>query len=512
MRRQRPTNLISPQRETIIRYLLSQESPELQKRGLQQLCAAVEAGRQLYQRPAVVRQLNSLRFSLHVKVRRWHYKSIGLMQLEDSREYLTFQISTAEHDAENLSWATSALFAVAPETYARAVASRTSRFTETHLELSAQLFDRSSYSPATAQQLMLLDLENSALSAKWYCLLFGYERTDSRVPKLRHPSFQLVNAFTQHHDAEVSEYAIWALWRNRILRNGTPPFNPELVLRMSSAGVRRWAYRLLAKTKALFRANVEVFHEALRMEKDEHAKEGLALALVRHFDPKLTEQIASLFVSETSLVVRVALLEHFSRFAHCCKLYEEILLRIVHGEDSETRISSTLVIALASESGAKRVRQAAEQANQLLFPSNTQMIINYNGDVFMSNERRTVINRTEQGVISVESINQGQSHGQSARIHSATSDVPPALLNLLESYLNAVKNSQDVDQATKEIAASAVNDIQNSVTEKRPEKRHLTMRKALMALEGIAAGVPKATAFIQQTKELVNVARSLLGI
>jgi hypothetical protein len=512
MRRQRQTKLLSPQRETIIRYLLTQESPELQKRGLQQLCAAVEAGRPPYQRREVISQINNLRFSANIKVRRWLYKSIGLLQPSDSKDYLTFQISNGEQDAENLSWATSALFAVTPEPYARRVVSRTSRFSETHLELSAQLFDRTSYSPASAQQLLLFDLENSELSAKWYCLLFGYERTDGRLPKLRYPSFELVNEFTRHDDSEVSEYAIWALWRNRALRNLKLPFDAAFVLTISSPGVRRWAYRLLAKTSARFRGNVEVFREAIRIEKDEHAKEGLALALTRQFDPSLSQPLVAWFVEESSLVVRVALLEHFSRFANRCKLYEEILLRIVRGEDVETRISSTLVIALASESGAQRVRQAAVQASRELFPSKTQMTINYNGDMFMSSEKRTVINRTGQGAISVESINQGQSHAQSARVHAESSEVSPELFKLLESYLKAVQTSTEVDAITKGVAVSAVADIQNSAQEKEPEVRRLGIQKALMVLQGLAVAVPKATAFIEHTKELVNAIRSALGI
>src|SRR6185503_3311159 len=105
-----------------------------------------------------------------------------------------------------------------------------------------------------------------------------------------------------------------------------------------------------------------------------------------HFDSTLSQQLVAWFVDESSLLVRVALLEHFSRFAHRCKLYEEILLRIVRGEDVETRISSTLVVALASESGAQRVREAAGQASKQLCPPNTQMVINYNGDIFMSSE------------------------------------------------------------------------------------------------------------------------------
>jgi hypothetical protein len=512
MPRQRPVNLISPQRETIIRYLLTQDSPELQKRGLQQLCAAAEAGRHPYQRRAVVNQIANFRFSPHIKVRRWQYKAIGFLQPDDSKEYLTFQIANGEQDPENLSWATSALFAVAPEPYAREVASRTSRFTETHLELSAQLFDRTSYSPASAQQLMLFDLENSELSAKWYCLLFAYGRTDNRLPKLRYPSLEVVNEFTRHHDPEVSEYAIWGLWRNRAFSNTPLPFKAALALTMSSPGVRRWAYRLLAKTAASFRANVEVFREAIRIEKDEHAREGLALALVKHFDSSLSQHLVAWFVDEPSLVVRVALLEHFSRFAHRCKLYEGILIRIVRGEDVETQISSTLVVALASESGAKSVRQAVAQASRQLRPPDTQMVINYNGDIFMSSEKRTVINRTGQGSIRVESINVGQSYAQSARVRSESSELSPELCKLLESYLKAVQASQEVDAATKEIAVSAVADIQNSAKKQTPETRRLTIRKAILALEGLATAVPKATAFIENTKELVKAARSVFGI
>src|SRR5256885_3950013 len=59
-----------------------------------------------------------------------------------------------------------------------------------------------------------------------------------------------------------------------------------------------------------------------------------------------------------------------------------------------------------------------------------------------------LINRTGQGAISVESINQGQSYAQSARVHSESSEVSPELLKLLESYLKAVQASQEIGRAS----------------------------------------------------------------
>src|SRR5260221_9222646 len=252
-------HLMSRDEEQLIRLLLSYDAPAMKKRGLQNLCAALERGRQPLQREPMIAAIGGLKDSEDVKVRRWFYKAVALRRATDLLPQITYQVLFSETDPENVSWAVTALFSIAPpEHAARVVKDRKLRFFETHLELAAQLFTDGEPLVHPDGQLLLFRIENDPLTAKWFTLLFGYGRSDRREALLPYPTREVVSAFGRHHDPEVVEYSTWSLFRAQGTTDRDSALSCDDFFDRPS-NVRRWHYPLLAKTTSSFRRNLEFF-------------------------------------------------------------------------------------------------------------------------------------------------------------------------------------------------------------------------------------------------------------
>jgi hypothetical protein len=83
------------------------------------------------------------------------------------------------------------------------------------LELAAQLYYDGHVVSRIEQRPFERAVGCDSDFAKWYALLFGYDRVDRRITEFTFPHAEYVSALTRHHDDEVAEYSVWSFYMSR---------------------------------------------------------------------------------------------------------------------------------------------------------------------------------------------------------------------------------------------------------------------------------------------------------
>jgi hypothetical protein len=296
----------------VIAHLLrSRENGQI-KIGLQRACEFYEAQR-FFRDPSVLVVAGGHHLSSpDVKVRRWTYKLVALLRANILLEPLRAAIKN-EQDAENLSWAVAAFFRLAPKKDRDALLrEENTPFFNTALELSATLYEEQ----PDQERRTMIDLkafEADVLVQKWICLLTGYAGLPQHSISRRFSDLELARNLVTHDDEEIVEYSIWALHRNR---QGTPSklLIPPADLIRHPANVRRWLYRLIAKTESSAVKFADLVREGM-LDAEPAAREGLALGLATLKVPALRLAMLYWFQREQVEAVRLPLIDHLGRNA-----------------------------------------------------------------------------------------------------------------------------------------------------------------------------------------------------
>ncbi|WP_128562086.1 hypothetical protein [Methylobacterium crusticola] len=296
----------------VIAHLLRSREYGQIKIGLQRACEFYEAQR-YFRDPSVLVVAGGQHLSSpDVKVRRWAYKLVALLRANTLLEPLREAIKV-ETDAENLSWAVAAFFRLAPQKDREALRKEENTpFFNTALELSATLYEER----PDLERRTMIDLkafEADVLVQKWICLLTGYAGLPQHSVSRRFSDLELARNLVSHDDKEIVEYSIWALHRNS---QGTPGklLIPPADLIRHPANVRRWLYRLIAKTEGSAVRFTDLLEEGMH-DVEPAAREGLALGLATLKVPKLRLSILYWFERERVEAVRLPLIDHLGRNA-----------------------------------------------------------------------------------------------------------------------------------------------------------------------------------------------------
>ncbi len=289
-------------------YLLSSDSAHMVKRGLQRICDAIESGHRVdLQRNAdILALIARQKASSDVGVRRWLYKLTGLLGDASYVPYLVGQLRYYETDPEAQSWIVASLFALKPSAEAlRAVDRAGLEFYGTSLELAARYF-RSAAPPLDEVSLKRALTYGGSLENLWLSLLYG--RNPITVRK------DVIIDLNRHHNAQVAEYSVWAVYRDPAGDIGDLSVYPQEIATMP-ANIRRWYYRLLTKTDRHLGPHRDLIEQAMLHDESPAAREGLALGLAEVYGGKaLGKEMIEWFHREKDDLVRVALMRHFLRF------------------------------------------------------------------------------------------------------------------------------------------------------------------------------------------------------
>ena len=307
--------------ELIFKYLDSDDE-KYEKKGLQDLCELLEKGcvltdetkNQLYSR------LSKFQNSDSIIVRRWLYKSIGLLNEKDFIPFLTGQLSGIETDLENQSWVVAALYHLEDKENANKIISKT------HISSDA-LLSAGYYEPAFLPQdtetvKKILD-NNNPLSLKWLCLLYGNSIDEFQIDNKKLKDY--LTRLNIHDDNKVAEYSIWALHKTEHGRFTDCIILPHQI-HNKPPNIRLWLYRLITKDLTGIAVNYELLKSAITSESDISAREGLAIGLGKFAASNIIIQLySSWFRDEKNSFVRIQLLRNIAENAKSSIYYQKIL-------------------------------------------------------------------------------------------------------------------------------------------------------------------------------------------
>jgi hypothetical protein len=363
-----------------------------QKRGLQLLCRLVEDNVPILLH-RVSDELFQLKNSSCPRVRLWHYKCIAAMKARSFLEYVVYQLYFGETDAENLTWACAALCAIAPPQVLSQWTNDRKVEVGGPFGLASLLYGHQQIGNQLIQELPI-HLEDNPLMAKWFCMLFGYERPVVGEG-VGWSSLDLIRDLNSHPHQEVMEYSVWALWRS----SATSLINSTITkdqIAVKPPNVRRWLYQLASKG-----APVKMLDQVVQMgqsEPDMLAREGAALALHSAFSKDLAHSVVDWFYFERSLLVKVALVRHLARYRRRSALYRDVLMDLLQQMRAGNEDATALLRAGATEAQLL-IDDLSRLANDHWM---VQPLLQFTGPINL------VENHTTSGNISIQSVNQNE--------------------------------------------------------------------------------------------------------
>lgn len=499
----------------VIAHLLRSREYGQIKIGLQRACEFYEAQRYFRDPSVLVVAAGQYLSSPDVKVRRWTYKLVALLRANTLLEPLREAIKV-EADAENLSWAVAAFFRLAPQKDRdELLKEENTAFFNTALELSATLYEER----PDLERRTMIDLrafEADVLVQKWICLLTGYAGLPQHSVSRRFSDLELARNLVTHDDKEIVEYSIWALHRNR---QGTPGklLIPPADLIRHPANVRRWLYRLIAKTESSAVKFADLLEEGM-YDNEPAAREGLALGLATLKIPNLRLPILYWFQREQVEAVRLPLIDHLGRNATGSEedpLFRQTLTDEIARTTSELQRKKIQSVLGVQSQQAQPTLDFGDNGHDLLRPwpvgAGAPVIIDkfvyVNGSLNMKSDKSSNITA---GSVSVGIVNTGEiRESVIANIKAQSGDptmssLGPELARFLEKAAIEPTISDDDRRSINEEAA-LVTAPDAGDDRPRRAKKFGTFLRGLLAAPGVA------NTFVEEGGKLVDTLSNLGG-
>lgn len=302
--------------------LLDSDDEKYEKKGLQDLCELLEKGYMLNEvnRKGLYIRLSKFQKSNSTLVRRWLYKSIGLLNERDYVPFLTSQLSGIEEDSENKSWIVAALYHLTEKEKASKI------IYNSQISFNALLsagFYEPIFLPRKKKEIKKLLDSNDTLSLKWFSLLYGNSLDKFQIDKSKLKDF--LTRLNKHEDNKVAEYSIWALHKSEQGRFTDCTILPHEISN-HQPNIRRWLYRLITKDMKSIVLNYDLVKTAIVNESDTSAREGLATGLGKFaYANEVFPLYNKWFSNEKNSFVRIQLLRNISDNAATNNLYQRIL-------------------------------------------------------------------------------------------------------------------------------------------------------------------------------------------
>lgn len=322
--------------------LLDQTDEKFQKRGLQELCEKLEKGfpisNEIYIQLLIA--LSKLKTSPSITVRRWLYKTIGLLREEVFLPYLISQLNGNESDQENLTWIIATLYKLATEKKVHAILKHSSIEKSSTTTLAAGYFNKDFLPKKIVAIKKVLD-ENNSLSLKWLGLIYGVSHNSLPVDPSKVKD--LIIQLSAHDNKEVAEYSVWAIHKS-LDGSYSDLLLPLEEITGKEPNVRRWLYRLFTKNEANVVTNLDFIQHIIRSDVDPSAREGLAIGLLPYFNKSyISSTVLEWLQSEKDPVVLYQLQKGVRMNISS---YEEVkeLIDIVHEKDTKNELTSDVEI------------------------------------------------------------------------------------------------------------------------------------------------------------------------
>lgn len=369
--------------------------PVRAKRALQEVCALYS--RNLHFQPlicaaievATVGQLEANR--LEPKVRRWCLNVLALIGTADrSRAAIERVIELYHNDPDTMASALTAFFKVEQNAYANLRAR--SYLSPEQIALAAHI---GNFAPRLRTDRTTINIEiEGAPILRSALVAVGLQRAPEH---LFHPHFEnaeLVRKLSQHDDADVMQYAVWAI-------NEHPELGVEhLGFNIADIGVyvpniRGWTYRLYGQANIDNGLRHEVIEEGSR-DPDIGARLNLARGLRNTWYDGLEAVTCPWFYDETDADIREEILDHMVCQSGECSDYLRLSLESFEGVSQASHLPQRMLASAKGKAIYVEMRKLQFQADGDLFGN---FGMNSGGKVNVTNNYN--INNIQGGAVSI---------------------------------------------------------------------------------------------------------------
>lgn len=483
----RTRRFINDDEQSYLFYQMNLTDDNAVKGALQLLCDHLENDR-FPSNPEILKNtIAGLLSRKGVLIRRWGYKALALMGGASEVGLLLNSIKS-ESDHENVSWAVSALYALNADRSINEICEEAGIELSQTLSLAGLLYLRSRHAALMAPSFSV-DIEKAdSLTLKWCALLVGYGKAPEHLMHPRSENRDCLSQLTRHHFPEVSEYSVWAFWKNPALSVVDMKRNDHELIFMPE-NVRRWHNRPLTKDPSYIIKNSDLFRELYGV-KSFKAREGLALGIREAQIPQLCDYVVDWFVREEDCRIRGLLLEHMARSKNPSGDFRTMVLDRYRAESLNSPLRQRLRGAAASSGSPLQAEIRGLDASGQLASSSPDLfsgrgIVN-TGPTFIA----TTINATN--------LAGGDIHANGTNSLQLLKTHDPVTAELLEKVLAFAKSSHGLPEAqTREIITTA----EQVALAPTPENKG----KLLATLKRVGAVVQAADA-VNSVRELIEAA------
>lgn len=491
----------------IIRFLIREDnSPGEIKRGLQRLCDIVELGFSFPEKDNPRQLLPPLMWNSDTLVRRWAYKAIAYIGRSTHLEQLIVRLER-EPDLENQTWAMAATVAISRGMEIEDVCRQAKVEVQPVLMMASHIFSQASW---PKPQIPLVNINNATgLELKWSALLEGYGAAPVDLFGTGTSNGSQIRELNSHDIPEVSEYSVWALWKNPLYGISDLGFSWD-ELNKKPPNVRRWTNRLISKSPDLGAKNRD-YLVSLSRDIDPGAREGLALGLKSIYFPGVETDILSWHDLEDDENVLAALRDHMARQSDHAIDYADTIERIfrAHLPGSKTRAR------LLAEAGGTKLRThlmtiafedsvAGQVADMLpLGPLQTDSRIT----IIMGNQFNTNGGAITAGILIGGNNNGSISGGNMWNSANQAVGAIPADRQADKDYLAEVIRVV----SASEIPADAAQNVAAAVEQAAQTPTQENKNRLLTALQGLATGSTAIVSATENVGKLVELGSKFFG-
>jgi hypothetical protein len=304
-------------------------------------------------------------------------------------------------------------------------------------------------------------------------IVVGLNRAPPNMLNPRHTNGKMVKVLGGHHDPIVSQYTVWAITENPLLRISDLGIDLKHIERQPP-NVRAWMLQLLAMTEEDAKKHLEYIVLGTS-DRDVEVKAGLALGLKDTFFDGLDQIVLDWFVKEDSGEVSHLLMDHMIGQAKKCEAYESLVLDFYETEAQGSQLRQRMEAIAAGTPLYRKMKKIDVSRGSDLFggePNVTNNTYNINGGI-------------QGAVVAVG--------GNAENTGTASIHYNPQTINAIRSELSKAEREIHGAEIGSDLKQEALQSIENAKADPTPD-----------ALTKVGAALGKINAVVVPTAGTVT--------
>lgn len=334
---------ISDHESTYLQLLLADRDADSRKFALERIAKLYRDGHRFKNPERILPHVVFLINDEHERVRRWAFNALALIGTYKQVPQITAALEKQRASPDVLAAAIAALSAISDVELTRGILRRADLPLEGSVLLAA-----AQQNPAFHAELVRTRVGIDAASPgelRLATLLTGLKKAPEYLFSDKYLNKDMIGQLNQHDDELVSQYSVWSIYEDP--RMGYRDLSIDLRnIRGYHPGIRKYAYRILTKSKASAKRNYDSIVYASE-DDDTEARGGLAVGLRDLFFDGVDELVLTWFRDEETELIRNRLLEHMAVNVDRAPVYRSELIA-AYEKTSVGSIARTRLEAAAS--------------------------------------------------------------------------------------------------------------------------------------------------------------------